>query len=122
MIKRIANISNLLELIGKNVVAITTVQCKTKAFADIKETNQVTPEKFIESIQYLNESSLFKDAVDFFYEFTGRNNICIECGMKNAFLDEYFYVDCVIKDGAIKDVETKLRETIFDRMDEKIAV
>ncbi len=123
MSKRIASISNLLELIENGTVTITSVQVKTKAFADITETNNVTPTDFIESLQYLNESKLFKDSVDFCYEFTGKNSISIECGMKNLYMDEYFYIDCVIKDGiSVKDIESKLRKTIFHRMDEKVSV
>ncbi len=123
MSRRIASISNLLELLENNTLTITSVQCKTKAFADITETDNVTPEKFVESLQYLNEAILFRDGIDFFYEFTGKNNIRLECGMKNLYMDEYFYADCLIKDNtSTKGIETKLRETIFNKMDEKIAV
>ncbi len=120
MNRRITSISNLLELLENGTIKITDVQCKTKAFADITETDNVTPTDFIESLEYLNESKLFKDAVDFYYEFSGRNGIRVECGVKNLYMDEYFYADCVIQNGtSIKDIESKLRETIFDRMDEK---
>ncbi len=120
--KRIANISNLLELIKNNILILTSVQCKTKAFADIAETENVTPSDFFESLEYLNESKLFKDGIDFYYEFSGNNNIRIECGLKNPYLDECFYADCALKDGiSVKDVESKLRETIFHKMDEKIS-
>ncbi len=123
MSKRIANISNLLELIENGTLTVTSVQCKTKAFADITETDNVTPTEFLESLEYLNESKLFKDAVDFCYEFTYKNSIRIKCGMQNPYLNEYFYADCAIKDGtSIDDVDKKFRETIFDRMDEKIAL
>ncbi len=123
MSRRIASISNLLELLENNTLTITSVQCKTKAFADITETDNVTPTDFLESLEYLNESKLFKDAVDFCYEFTGKNSIRIESGMKNLYMDEYFYIDCVIKDGvSTDDIETKLRETIFDKPDKRIAV
>lgn len=123
MSRRITSILNLLELIENGTITVTSVQVKTKAFADITETDHVTPEKFVESIQYLNEATLFRDGIDFFYEFTGKNSIRIECGMKNVYLDEYFYADCTLKDGvSVKDVEAKLRETIFDRLDGKIAV
>lgn len=121
MSRRIASISNLLEVIENGTIAILNVQCKTKVCADITETDNVKPEKFVESIQYLNEATLFRDGIDFFYEFTSKNSIRIECGMKNAYLDEYFYANCVIKDSVtVTDVETKLRETIFDKMDKKI--
>ncbi len=120
---RIANISNLLELLENGSLKITNVQCKTKAFADVTETDNVTLTDFLESLQYLNEAKLFKDSVDFYYEFTNNNGIRIECGLKSPYLDEYFYADCVIQNGvSIEDVESKLRKTIFHKMDEKIAV
>lgn len=124
MIRRITDISNLLELIETGTITITSVQCKTKILADATETDNVSLTDFIESLQYLNEAKLFKDGIDFYYEFTGKNSIRIECAMKNPYLDEYFYADCVIKDGfsSIKDVEAKLRDTVFHKMDERIAV
>ncbi len=120
--RRIADISNLLQLIENSSIAITNVQCKTKAFADITETDNVTPTEFLESLQYLNESKLFRDSVDFYYEITDKNSVRIECGLKNPYLNECFYIDCVIKDGSAKNVESKLRETIFHKMDKKLAV
>ena len=73
--------------------------------------------------QYLNEAKLFRNSIDFYYEFTGKNGVHIECAMKNPYLDEYFYVDCEIKDGfSIEDVDRKFKTTIFDRMNENIAV
>lgn len=123
MSRRITDISNLLELLENNSITITDVQCKTKAFADITETDNVTPTDFLESLQYLNEAKLFRDGIDFYYEITSKNSICIKCAMKNPYLDECFYADCVIRDNvSTTDIETKLRETIFDKMDKKIAV
>lgn len=123
MNRRILDISNLVEAIEKGMISVTKVENKIKACSDITETDNVTPEKFIESLQYLNEAKLFRNAVDFFYEFTGKNGVHIEVAMKNPYLDEYFYVDCEIKDGfSIEDVDRKFKTTIFDRMNEKIAV
>lgn len=123
MSKRITDISNLVELIENNTILIVSVENKVKACSDITETENITPEKFIESLQYLNEAKLFKDGIDFYYEFTGKNGVHIEVVMKNPYLDEYFYVKCMIKDGfSIEDIDKKLRETIFDRMDKKLAV
>lgn len=43
--------------------------------------------------------------------------------MKNPYLDEYFYVECEIRDGfSINDIDKKFKETIFDKMNEKIAI
>ena len=122
MSRRIVEVSNLVDAIENNMISIGSVENKTKISVDITETNLVTPEKFIESIQFLNET-IFKDAIDFFYEFTGTNNILIECGMKNIYMEEYYRVECVISDGiSIDDVNKKFRETIFDRMNKKLAV
>lgn len=43
--------------------------------------------------------------------------------MKTLYFDEHIYVECVIANGiSIDDVDKKFRETIFDRMNERIAV
>ena len=123
MSRRILDISNLVEAIENNMLSVVSVENKIKACSDITETGNVTSEKFIESLQYLNEAKLFRNGIDFYYEFTGKNGIHIEVAMKNPYLDEYFYVECVINDGvSIDDVDKKFKETIFDRMDKKIAV
>lgn len=120
MKKRITRLSNLLELIENGSISIVNVKNTTKASRDITETNQITPEKFKESIQFLNET-IFKDAIDFFYEFTGKNSVFIECGMKNIYMEEYYRVKCSVCDGVtIEKVSKKLRETIFDKRDKKI--
>ena len=122
MSRRILLLSDLIEVIENKMISIDSVESNVKFSADITETDQITPEKFTESIQLLNKS-IFKDAIDFFYEFTGENNILIECGMKNMFMEEYYRVKCSICDGiSIEDVDKKFRETIFDRMDKKLAV
>lgn len=122
MSRRILLLSDLIEVIENKMISIERVECNTKFSTDITETSQITPEKFIESIQFLNEI-IFKDAIDFFYEFTDTNNILIECGMKNIYMEEYYRVECSVCDGiSIEDVDKKFRETIFDRMDKKLAV
>ena len=123
MSRRILDVSNLVEAIENKMISVVSVENKVKACSDITETDNVTPEKFIESLQYLNEAKLFRNGIDFYYKFTGRNGVHIESAMKNPYLDEYFYVECVIMNGfSIDDVDKKFKETIFDRMDEKIAV
>ena len=122
MSRRILLLSDIIEVIENKMISIDSVECNTKFSADITETSQITPEKFIESIQFLNET-IFKDAIDFYYEFTGENSILIECGMKNIYMEEYYRVKCSVYDGvSAKEVDKKLRETIFDRMDKKLAV
>ena len=122
MSRRILDISNLVDAIENNIISVVSVENKTKFSADITEISQITPNKFIESIQFMNET-IFKDAIDFFYEFTDTNNILIECGMKNIYMEEYYRVKCSVCDGvSAKEVDKKLRETIFDRVDKKLAV
>lgn len=122
MSKRIVDISNLVEAIEKEMISVASVENKTKISVDITETNPITSEKFIESVQFLNKT-IFKDAIDFYYEFSGKNSVLIECGMKSIYMEEYYRVECVISDGiSIDDVNKKFRETIFDRMDKKSAV
>ena len=121
--RRIAQLSNLVEAIENGMISISNIENKTKASADITVTDQVTPDKFIESIQFLNESTLFRNSVDFYYEFTSKNGIRIECGMKNLYMNEYYFVDCVIQEGlSVDDVDAKFRENVFDGLSEKIAV
>lgn len=120
--KKILLLSDLIEAVEKKMVSIVSVENKTKVSTDITETNQIAPEKFIESIQFLNKT-IFKDGIDFFYELTGTKNILIECKMKNIYVEEYYRVKCVISDGvSVDDVKKKFRETIFDRMDKKLAM
>lgn len=122
MSRRIVDISNLVEAIEKEMISVASVENKTKISVDITETNPITSEKFIESVQFLNKT-IFKDAIDFYYGFTGKNSVLIECGMKSIYMEEYYRVECVISDGiSIDDVNKKFRETIFDRMDKKSAV
>lgn len=123
MSKYISEISNLLELIENGTISIVSVESKMKVCSDIAETENLTTEMFVESLQYLNEARLFRNGVDFCYEFTGRNGMHMDCTMKNPFLDEYFFVECAIKDGISADeVDRKLRGMDFKGADEKIAV
>ena len=109
MSRRILDVSNLVEVIENGTISIVTVENKVKACSDITETDNVTPEKFIESLQYLNEAKLFRNGIDFYYEFSGKNGVHIGVAMKNPYLDEYFYVECVINDGfSMDDVDKAL--------------
>lgn len=122
MSKRIVDIFNLVDAIENNMISVVSVENKTKISSDITETNLITSEKFIESVRFLNKT-IFKDSIDFYYEFTGKNSVLIEYEMKNIYMEEYYRVECVISDGfSTDDVNKKFRETIFDRMDKKLAV
>lgn len=117
MRKQITQLSNLIEALETKMISISNIESKTKASVDVTVTDQVTPDIFIESIQFLHEALLFKNGIDFYYEFSGKNSIRIECGMGNRYLDEYYYVDCIIQDGfSIDNVDAKFRESVFDRI------
>lgn len=123
MRKQITQLSNLIEALETKMISVSSVKSKVKASVDITATDQVTPDQFVESIEFLNEAVLFRNGIDFFYEFSGKNSIRIEAGMKNRYMDEYFCVDCIIQDGfSADDVDAKFRECVFDRIIEKIAV
>lgn len=43
----------------------------------------------------------------------------VHIGLKNPYMDQKYIVECSIEEGiAAKEIETKLRETIFDRIAE----
>lgn len=118
--RQVARLSNLVELLENGTITITNVQREATASVDITETNSITPEKFKKSVESLNEAILFRDAIDFYYEFTDDNSLRIQCGMKNIYMEKYYYVDCAISDYIYtKDIDSKLSETIFDKMDKK---
>lgn len=117
--RQILDVVNLVEAIENRMIAINNVERYTKLSTDITETNQITPEEFIESVQFLNET-IFKDAIDFFYKFIGENGILIECGMKNVYMEECYRIKCTVCESITREkVDKKLRETVFDRMDQK---
>lgn len=115
-------LSNLVEAIKTGMISVTRAESKTKISMDITDINQIEPERFIESIDLLNKT-IFGNSIDFFYEFTDTNSILIECEMKNIYMEEYYRVECSVCDGvSAKEVDKKLKETIFGRMDKKLAV
>lgn len=114
-------LSNLVEAIKTGIITVTRAESKTKISMDITDVNQITAEKFIESINLLNRT-IFGDSIDFFYEFTEEHTINIECKIRNIYMEECFYAECSIKDGITsEEVNAKFRETIFDKMDKKLA-
>ena len=86
MKRRILLLSDLIEVIENKMISIDSVESNVKFSADITETAQITPEKFTESIQLLNKS-IFKDAIDFFYEFTGEHTVSIKCKLQNIYME-----------------------------------
>ena len=114
-------VSNLVEAIKTGMISVTSAESRTKISTDITDVNQIEPERFIESIDLLNKT-IFGDSIDFFYEFTEEDTINIECKIRNIYMEECFYVECSIKDGISREeVNAKFRETIFDKMDKKLA-
>lgn len=114
-------ISNLVEAIKTGMISVTRAECKTKISTDITDVNQIEPERFVESIELLNKT-IFGNSIDFFYEFTEEHTVSIKCKLKNMYMEDCFLAECSIKNGVTsEEVDAKFRETIFDRMDKKLA-
>lgn len=114
--RRITMLSNLVELLENGAITIKTVKNHITASSDLTDVQAIKPTDFVESIQFLNEAKHFRDAVDFFYEFKN-GKLCLDIGLKNPYMDQKYIVECSIEEGiAAKEIDTKLRETIFDRI------
>ena len=107
MSQRIARLSNLIEAISEKTITITKIKSELKACSDTKEIMNATPDEFVESLEFLNET-MFKDAVDFYFEFVGDNIVRIKSGHKNAYMDNIYTVDCVIQSDVSTDSLEKL--------------
>lgn len=115
-------ISNLVEAIKTGMITVTRAESKTKISMDITDVNQIEPERFIESIDLLNKT-IFGNSIDFFYEFTGEHTVNIKCKLQNIYMEDCFLAECSIQNGITsEEVNAKFRETIFDRMDKKLAM
>lgn len=114
-------VSNLVEAIKTGMILVTRAECKTRISTDITDVNQIEPERFIESIDLLNKT-IFGNSIDFFYEFTGEHTVSIKCKIQNIYMEDCFLAECSIKNETTsEEVNAKFRETIFDRMDKKLA-
>ena len=117
MSKRIIALSNLIELIKNKTIAIEKVICQSMADTKRTETDDIDSVSFVEALEFLNESTLFKDAVDFYYEFNEKKQLIVRCGFKNPYMSECYTVNCSIKDGvSYKEIDTKFRENILDKV------
>lgn len=115
-------VSNLVEAIKTGMIIVTRAESKTKISMDITDVNQIEPEQFIESIDLLNKT-IFGNSIDFFYEFTGEHTVSIKCKLQNIYMEDSFLAECSIQNGLTsEEVNAKFRETIFDKMDKKLAM
>lgn len=111
--KRITLLSNLVELLENGAITIETVKNHVTATSDVTYIQDIKPTDFVESIQFLNEATYFRDAVDFFYEFKD-GKLCIDVGLKNPYMDQKYVVVCGIKDGmTVKEIEKKIKRNDF---------
>lgn len=114
--RQITMLSNLVELLDNGAITIEIVKNHVTAHSAFTEVQDIKPIEFVESIQFLNEAKYFRDAVDFFYEFKN-GKLYLHVGLKNPYMDQKYIVECNIKDGVtVKEIEAKLRETIFSRV------
>lgn len=111
-------LSNFVELIKSETITIETVKNHVTASFDLTEVQDINPIDFVESIQFLNEAKYFRDAVDFFYEFKD-GKLFLDIGLKNPYMGQKYITVCSIKDDvAVKEIDAKLRKTIFDNIAE----
>ncbi|HBV83006.1 MAG TPA: hypothetical protein DEB74_09475 [Lachnospiraceae bacterium] len=104
------------------MISVTRAESRTKISMDITDVNQIEPEQFIESIDLLNKT-IFGNSIDFFYEFTGEHTVSIKCKLQNIYMEDSFLAECSIQNGLTsEEVNAKFRETIFDKMDKKLAM
>lgn len=114
-------LSDLVESIKTGLISVIRAESKTKISTDITDINQIEPEKFIESIDLLNKT-IFGNSIDFFYEFIGEHTVSIKCKMQNIYMADCFYAECSLENGiTTEEVDAKFKETIFDKMDKKLA-
>lgn len=117
MSKRIIDLSKLIAYIKDKTIIIEKVICQSMADTKRTETDNIDSAAFVEALEFLNESTLFKDAVDFYYEFNGKKQLIVRCGFKNPYMTECYIVNCSIKDGvSYKEIDTKFRENILDKV------
>ena len=115
-------VSNLVEAIKTGMISVTRAESRTKISTDITDINQIEPERFIESIDLLNKT-IFGNSIDFFYEFTEEHTVSIKFKLRNIYMEDFFIAECSIKNGITsEEVNAKFKETIFDRMDKKLAM
>ena len=116
MSKRIIDLSNLIELIKNKTITIEKVICQS--MEDTKRTeSEVKPVDFLEALEFLNESTLFKDAMDFYYEFDRKCHFVIRCGFKNLYMGQCYIANCSVKDGvSIMEIDAKFGNNVFDKV------
>ena len=117
MNKRIIDLSKLIAYIKDKTITIEKVICQSMADTKRTESDDIDSEAFVEALEFLNESTLFKDAVDFYYEFNGKKQLIVRCGFKNPYMLECYTVNCNVKDGvSYKEIDTTFRENFFDKV------
>lgn len=112
--------SNLMSIISSKTARVENVILRYSS--NEPDTEEMDSKKFIEALEFLNESGIFADAVDWKYDIIRGSNedekdfIMVRGGRLASFMN------CTIdfqlrasEDVEINDLEKMLRETIFSR-------
>lgn len=103
---------NLQKAIKNNLVIVTNAQTECK---DTHEVETITPEQFVEDLDFYMEAGIFADTLDFKYEITGKEFLQIEAGYMSCYCSHCMKITLRLCDGvAIEEVTKQLRETLFD--------
>lgn len=110
--------SNLMNIISSKAVKVENVILRYSS--NEPDTEEVESSKFIESLEYLNESGIFADAVDWIYNIVRVSNeeafIMVRGGRMASFMNCTIDFQLKTCEGVkISDLEKMLRETMFSR-------
>lgn len=110
---------NLMSVISSKAARVDNVIFRYSS--NEPDTEKIEPAKIIESLEYLNESGIFADAVDWKYEIInvpdGENYILVRGGRMASFMA--CTIDFQLRacgDVRLSDLEKMLRETIFSQL------
>lgn len=116
--KRNTTTKQLSDAIANNILAVTKVKCEYKEIEE--RTEIINNDAFIESLQYLNESGVLADNVDWKYEkkLHSDGEYVVESGRMNPYANNIITVHLRVCDGISDD---KVKVLLRKEESEKVA-
>lgn len=112
--------NNLMSIISSKTARVENVTLRYSS--NDPDTEEMDSKKFTESLEFLNESGIFADAVDWMYNIVRVSNedeedfIMVRGGRMASFMNCTIDFQLKACEGVkINDLEKMLRETIFSR-------
>ena len=103
---------NLQKAIKNQLVTVVNAQTECK---DTDEVITVTPEQFVNDLDFYRESGIFADSLDFKFAVTGKEFLQIQVGYMSCYCQHCIIATLKLCDGVtMEQAEKQLRETIFD--------